>query len=102
VELLHIERVGGDMTVIISDESVGILKVIHRQCRTALLNRKYYGYRLERYKSYPVILVSGPVIVCRGDDPLKPLALMGCDRSPLVPPSVPPAQTVVPLGSTAR
>jgi hypothetical protein len=38
------------MAVIIFDESVGILKGIHRQYRTALLNKKYYGYRLEVYK----------------------------------------------------
>jgi hypothetical protein len=39
------------MTVVIFEESVGILKIIHSQYRTALLNKKYYGSRLEKFKS---------------------------------------------------
>jgi hypothetical protein len=31
--------------------TVGLLTIIHNEYRTALLNRKYYGARLERYRT---------------------------------------------------
>jgi len=45
-----------DMAIIVFEESVGLLKLIHGMYRTALLNKKYYGFRLKKFKTYNLLL----------------------------------------------
>src|SRR5882724_11761764 len=40
------------MTIIDPPVSIGHLRIIYNEYRTALLNKKYYGYRLQKIRRY--------------------------------------------------